>query len=138
MKRIITIVLAVIIIAGFFGYLGLDYGKQAGYEQGYLEAQNTYEPELEKLTKQYEALVLRDTTSNPEFYYGEAYIISQDEMPDGMISVSWCVNYSEVECFITYEPDYLNEEYPYLLTMYSNGTKDTLDDEVVVIWQAIR
>lgn len=138
MKRIIAIVLTVVVIAGFFGCLGLDYGKQAGYEQGYLEAQNTYEPELEKLTKQYEALALKDITSNPEFYYGEAYIVSQDEMSDGMISVSWCVNYSEVQCFITYEPEYLDEEYPYLLTMYSNGTKDTLDDEVVVIWQAIR
>lgn len=138
MKRIISIILAVVIIAGFFGYLGLDYGKQTGYEQGYLEAESTYEPELEKLTKQYEALVLKDTASNPEFYYGEAYIISQDEMPDGTINVCWCVNYSETQCFITYEPDYLDEEYPYLLTMYSNGTKDTLDDEVVVIWQAIR
>lgn len=138
MKRIISIILAVVIVAGFFGYLGLDYGKQTGYEQGYLEAKNVYEPELEKLTKQYEELALKDVTSNPEFYYGEAYIISQDEMPDGMISVSWRVNYSEVQCFITYEPDYMDEGYPYLLTMYSNGTKDTLDDEVVVIWQAIR
>lgn len=138
MKRIITIVLTVVIIAGFFGYLGLDYGKQTGYEQGYLEAQNTYEPELEKLTKQYEALATKDLTSNPEFYYAEAYILNQEEGSDDMISVSWCVNYSGVQCFITYEPDYLDEDYPYLLTMYSNGTKDMLDDEVAVIWQAIR
>ena len=134
MKRIIGIILTIIITATFFGYLGLDYGKWVGYN----EAQSVYEPEIAKLSKQYEELALKDLTSNPEFYYGEAYIINQEKMPDGMIIVCWCVNYSESQCFITYEPDYLDEDYPYLLTMYSNGTKDTLDDEVAVIWQGIR
>ena len=136
MKKFNSIILvAIICIMGAFCH---HCGKEIGYHEGYSEAQCVYEPELEKLTKQYEKLALKDSTSNPEFYYGEAYIISQDEMPDGMISVSWCVNYSGVQCFITYEPDYLDEDYPYLLTMYSNGTKDMLDDEVAVIWQAIR
>lgn len=138
MKRIISIVLAVVIVACFFGYLGLNHGKQTGYEQGYTEAQNIYEPELEKLNKQYEELILNGTTSNPEYYYGEAYILNQEKMPDGLVSVSWCVNYSEVQCFITYEKDFLDAETPYMLTMYSNGTQDTLDDQVVVIWQAIQ
>ena len=81
---------------------------------------------------------LKNLASNPDYYYTEAYIIGQDEGPDGMIVVAWCVNYSEAQCFLTYEPDYLDEDYPYLLTMYSNGTEDILDDEIVVIWQAIR
>lgn len=138
MKKIITTTLAIIIVAIFFGCLGVDYGKEVGHEQGYIEAKSIYEPELKKLTKQYEELALKDLTSNPEFYYAEAYIINQIKTPDNMIEVIWCVNYSESQCFLTYEPDYLSQEYPYLLTMYSNGTKDTLDDEVVVIWQAIR
>ena len=137
MKKIITAIM-VIIIAVFFGYLGINYGEEIGSERGYLEAESYYKPELEKLSKQYEELALKDVTSNPEFYYAEAYILNQEEGPDEMISVSWCVNYSEVQCFITYEPDYLDEEYPYLLTMYSNGTEDILDDEIAVIWQAIR
>lgn len=125
MKKIITVVLVFILMV-------------VVYIAGQQEAKFSYESELEKLSLQYNELNLKGTTSNPDFYYGEAYIISQDEMPNGMISVSWCVNYSEIQCFITYEPDYLDEEYPYLLTMYSNGTKNTLDDEVAVIWQAIR
>lgn len=137
MKKVFTFAIA-IILAIVTGAVCLSFGLAVGHEVGYDQAENFYWVEFEKLTKQYEELALNDSTTNPEFYYGEAYIISQDEMPDGMISVSWCVNYSEAQCFITYEPDYLNEEYPYLLTMYSNGTKDTLDDEVVVIWQAIR
>lgn len=137
MKKIIMALVAIVFIISSLT-ICINYGKEAGYQDGYFEAESHCKPELEKLTKQYEELALKDLTSNPEFYYGEAYIISQDEMPDGMISVSWCVNYSEVQCFITYEPDYLNEECLYLLTMYSNGTKDTLDDEVAVIWQAIR
>lgn len=137
MKKIITVLISIAFIIGSYA-LGINYGEQAGYQEGYFEAESHYEPELEKLSNQYEELVLKSVASNPEFYYGEAYIISQDKMPDGMVNVTWCVNYSEVQCFVTYEPDYLDEEYPYLLTMYSNGTKDTLDDEVVVIWQAIR
>lgn len=136
MKKIIGVVVVLALIIGaILGSMAL--GENKGYEEGYLNAKNEYEPELEKLIQQYEELVLKDSVSNPEFYYGEAYILSQEEMPDGMICVTWCVNYSEVQCFITYEIDYLDEDYPYLLTMYSNGTKDTLDDEVVVIWKAI-
>lgn len=136
MKKIIGVVVVLALIIGaILG--GMTLGENKGYEEGYLNAKNEYEPELEKLIRQYEELVLKDSVSNPEFYYGEAYILNQEEMPDGMICVTWCVNYSEVQCFITYEIDYLDEDYPYLLTMYSNGTKDTLDDEVVVIWKAI-
>ena len=136
MKKFNSIILvAIICIIGLF----CNYcGKKVGYHEGYFEAQSVYEPELKKLTKQYEELALKDLTSNPEFYYAEAYILNQEEGPDDMINISWCVNYSEVQCFITYELDYMDEDYPYLLTMYSNGTEDTLDDEVVVIWQAIR
>ena len=137
MKKVFTFAIA-IILAIVTGAVCLNFGLVAGHEVGYNKAENFYWVEFEKLTKQYEELALKDSTTNPEFYYGEAYIVSQDKMPDGMVSVSWCVNYSETQCFITYELDYLNEDYPYLLTMYSNGTKDVLDDEVVVIWQAIQ
>ena len=146
MKKAICIPIIFIIIATIImslGYIcGYDASKKIGYETGYnagyFDAKEIYEPELEKLSKQYEELTLKNLTSNPDYYYAEAYIISQDEGPDDMIVVAWCVNYSEAQCFLTYEPDYLDEDYPYLLTMYSNGTEDILDDEIVVIWQAIR
>ena len=146
MKKTIYIYIPIIIIIASIimslGYIvGYDEGKKIGYETGYnagyFDAKEIYEPELEKLSKQYEELTLKNLASNPDYYYAEAYIISQDEGPDDMIVVAWCVNYSEAQCFLTYEPDYLDEDYPYLLTMYSNGTEDILDDEVAVIWRSI-
>lgn len=145
MKKAICIPIIVTIIATIIMSLayicGYDVSKKIGYETGYnagyFDAKEIYEAEIEKLSKQYEELALKNLTSNPDYYYAEAYIMSQDKGPDGMIIVAWCVNYSEVQCFLTYEPNYLDEDYPYLLTMYSNGTEDILDDEVAVIWRSI-
>lgn len=145
MKKAICIPIIVTIIATIIMSLayicGYDVSKKIGYETGYnagyFDAKEIYEFEIEKLSKQYEELALKNLTSNPDYYYAEAYIMNQDEGPDDMIIVTWCVNYSEVQCFLTYEPDYLDEDYTYLLTMYSNGTEDVLDDKVVVIWRSI-
>lgn len=137
---VIIIIIETIIIS--LGYIcGYDTGKKTGHELGYsvgyFDAKEMYEHEFEELSKQYEELALKNLPSNPDYYYTEAYIIYQDESPDGMIVVAWCVNYSGTQCFLTYEPDYLDEDYTYLLTMYSNGTEDILDDEVAVIWRSI-
>ena len=146
MKKAIYIPIVIIIIIETIimslGYIcGYDAGKktghEVGYSVGYFDAKEMYEHEFENLSNQYEELALKNLSSNPDYYYIEAYIIGQDEGPDGMIVVAWCVNYSEVQCFLTYEADYLDEDYPYLLTMYSNGTEDILDDEVAVIWRSI-
>ena len=146
MKKTIYIYIPIIIIIASIimslGYIvGYDGGKKIGYDTGYsagyFDTKEIYESEIEKLSKQYEGLALKNITSNPDYYCAEAYIISQDEGLDDMIVVAWCVNYSEAQCFLTYEPDYLDEDYPYLLTMYNNGTEDILDDEVAVIWRSI-
>ena len=124
MKKIITIVLMLVLMV-------------AVYAAGYQDAKFIYESELEKSIHQYEELNLKGLTSNPDFYYGEAYIISQEKTEDDVVVVSWRVNYSETQCYLTHLFDYLDEDYTYLLTIYNNKTKDVSDDEIVVIWQAI-
>lgn len=125
MKKIITIILMLVLMVTV-------------YIAGYQEAKLIYEPELEKAVHQYEELNLKGTASNPDFYYGEAYIINQEKTVNDVVVVSWQVNYSDTHCYLTYLSDYLNEDYPYLLTIYSNKTEDVLDDEIAVIWQAIQ
>lgn len=108
-----------------------------GYDMGYKEAKLMYETELEKSICQYEELNLKETAFNSDFYYGEADIVSQEEMINGLIEVTWRINYSLNQCFITYSPNYLDENHAYLLTIYNNKTKDISDDEIAVIWQNI-
>lgn len=114
-----------------------EEGFNNGFDAAYDEAENSYIEEIEKLTQQYEDLLTKNLTSNPEFYYAEAYIISQEDAEDETVCVTWEVGYSEVQAFVTYENGYLEEDVPYLLTMYSNGTDDILDDEIVIIWGVI-
>ena len=104
MKKTIYIYIPIIIIIASIimslGYIvGYDEGKKIGYDTGYsagyFDTKEIYEPEIENLSKQYEELALKNITSNPDYYYAEAYIISQDKGLDDMIVVAWCVNYSE-------------------------------------------
>lgn len=125
MKKIITIILMLILMV-------------AVYIAGYQEAKLIYESELEKAVHQYEELNMKGTASNPDFYYGEAYILNQEKIINDVIVITWRVNYSLNQCFLTYSPNYLDEDCPYLLTIDSNKTKDVSDDEIAVIWQGIQ
>jgi hypothetical protein len=124
MKKVITIILMLVLMVTV-------------YIAGYQEAKLIYESELEKAVHQYEELNMKGTASNPDFYYGEAYILNQEKIINDVIVITWRVNYSLNHCFLTYSSDYLDEDCPYLLTIDSNKTKDISDDEIAVIWQGI-
>lgn len=131
-----AIIVAIMALVGFIGFI-------EGEEKALNEIQVMYEEhkeEVQSLKKQIRILSvdsLMVTEKVEDTYYGEATIMSQEIMPDGTYNVCWCVNYSEVQCYVTYSDEKLNEDIPYLLTMSSNKTKTTLDDEVVVIWGVI-
>lgn len=145
--RIICIIIAIILVVTFF-FIGRSNGKKKGEELGYMngieqgfsngfnEAKLAYEAELDRITEQYEALLTKDAISS-EFYYAEAYILKQTETTDNFIEVIWCIDEGGSQCFITYESEPLDESTPFLLTMYTNGTEDILDDKVVVIWKGL-
>lgn len=107
-------------------------GHEAGYNMAYAENIK----EITNLQAQVEQLI-NNTVRDECFYFAEAYIMSQDLMEDGSYCVCWNVNYSEAQVFLTYTDKPLEEDVPYLLTMFNMGTKDVLDDEVAVIWAAV-
>lgn len=107
-----------------------------GHEAGYNVACNEKSKEINDLQAQIEQLI-NCTIYDDCFYFAEAFIMSQEKMPDDSYCVCWNVNYSNVQVFLTYIDKPLEEDVPYLLTMFNMGTKDVLDDEVAVIWAAV-
>lgn len=107
-----------------------------GYEAGYNVSYEENIKEINSLQAQVDQLI-NSTVHDDYFYFAEAYIMSQDIMEDGSYCVCWNANYSEVQVFLTYTDEPLEEEAPYLLTMLNMGTEDTLDDEVAVVWTTV-